>query len=78
MGFSHLHECMFGTGNRQLSIKYGLQKRLCQEHHQGTNGPHQNREYDLQLKREAQVKFIEQHGYSEWMKIFKRDYSGVK
>ena len=37
--YAHLHEVFFGRGKRQLSIKYGLQKRLCYEHHEGPSGP---------------------------------------
>jgi hypothetical protein len=43
--FAHNHEIFFGRGKRQLSIKYGLQKRLCYEHHNMPSGmnPHFNK-----------------------------------
>lgn len=72
--FAQLHEVFFGSGRRQLSIKYGLQVRLCAEHHLGVLGPHQNREYDLQLKREAQAKFERIHSRVEFVRIFGRNY----
>ncbi len=72
--YAHLHEVFFGRGKRQLSIKYGLQKRLCYEHHEGASGPHLNREYDLQLKREAQAKFERVHGRAEFVRLFGRNY----
>ncbi|MGI6227321.1 MAG: hypothetical protein ACOYJ1_13810 [Peptococcales bacterium] len=73
-GYAHLHEVFFGSGRRQLSIKYGLQKRLCQEHHLGPLGPHHNREYDLVLKREAQRKFEQEYSRAEFLRIFGRNY----
>ena len=73
-GYGHLHEVFFGSGKRQLSIKYGLQIRLCYEHHQGPSGPHHNREYDLELKQEAQAKFEKEHGRAEFMRLFGRNY----
>lgn len=71
------HEIFFGRGKRQLSIKYGLQKRLCYEHHQGPDGPHHNRKRDLELKKEYQQKFIDQYGYEKWMELFQKNYSSL-
>lgn len=73
--YAHLHEIFFGRGKRQLSIKYGLQKRLCYEHHEGPLGPHLNRAYDLQLKREAQAEFERVYGRAEFVRLFGRNYS---
>lgn len=73
--YAERHEVFFGTGLRQLSIKYGLHKDLCPEHHRGDLGPHQCREYDLQLKREAQAKFEAEHGdRDEFMRLFGKNY----
>jgi len=71
--FAESHEILFGP-LRQLSIKYGLKKHLCSEHHRGPCGPHQNREYDLQLKREAQAKFELEHNRDEFMRLFGKSY----
>lgn len=71
--FAHTHEVFHGP-NRQLSMKYKLQVRLCQEHHTGKNGVHFNPEFELRLKKEYQQKFEDQHGHEEWMRLFKRNY----
>lgn len=70
---AELHEVFFGP-YRQLSIKHKMQKRLCYEHHRGASGPHHNREYDLQLKREYQQKFEAQYSRELFIKVFGRNY----
>jgi hypothetical protein len=59
--YAHLHEVFFGTGNRQKSIKWGMQIRLCYFHHNDPNNhvsnPHFNARVDKQLKEEYQYKF---------------------
>jgi hypothetical protein len=73
-GNAHLHEIFFGS-LRQLSMRHGMQKRLCYDHHEGNLGPHQCREYDLQLKREAQAKFEAEIGdREEFRRIFGKSY----
>lgn len=72
--YAHSHEIFFGSGKRQLSIKYGLQKRLCYAHHEGPDGPHHNRAYDLQLKREAQSNFEITHSRAEFIALFGKSY----
>jgi hypothetical protein len=77
-GFAHLHERFFGNGKRQLSIKYKLQARLCYEHHEGPEGPHQNKEFDLKLKQEGQQEFERLYGTREdFVKIFGKNYLEV-
>jgi hypothetical protein len=73
-GYAANHEIFFGRGKRQLSIKYGLQKRLCHEHHQGPYGPHFNKAIDDEYKREGQTKFEETHTREEWMKLIGKNY----
>jgi hypothetical protein len=72
--YAHNHEVYFGK-NRQLSIKYGMQVRLCQEHHQGNQGVHFNRAFDLQLKQQAQRRFEAEIGSrEEFMKVFGENF----
>lgn len=71
--YAHLHEIFFGP-NRQKSILYRLQIRLCQECHEGNDGPHMNREVDLKYKREAQCKFEARYGHELFMMEFGRNY----
>jgi hypothetical protein len=74
--YAHNHEVFFGK-NRQNSIKYGMQKRLCYEHHNkpGCVNPHYNKAVDALYKREAQVNFQMIHGNREdFVSIFGKSY----
>lgn len=69
------HHCFFGKPGRKNAEKYGLKVWLTLEHHKGGNGPHQNRDTDLWLKRQAQAAFERAHGSrEEFMRIFGRNY----
>ena len=74
--YAHNHEIFFGTGERQLSIKYKLQKRLCYEHHNmyGGMNPHFNKAIDDEYKREGQRKFEETHSREDFRSIFGKSY----
>lgn len=72
--YAETHEIFYGTGHRQLSIKYGIQALLCAEHHRGPFGPHQNRKRDLELKQRGQKFFEMFYTREEFMKIFGRSY----
>ena len=73
--YAALHE-IFGGKNRQLSIKYGLQVRLCYEHHNRPGGmnPHHNKAINDRLKREGQMKFEETHSREDFLRLFGRNY----
>lgn len=74
--YAALHE-IFGGKNRQLSIKYGLQVRLCEEHHNRPGGmnPHHNKAVNDKLKREGQMKFESLYGSREdFIRIFGKNY----
>lgn len=78
--FASTHECFYGTGQRQLSIKYGMQVKLCYEHHNNPNSKeavHFNPTFDLQLKQEMQEKFESQHGHEKFMATFRKNYIGL-
>jgi hypothetical protein len=72
--YASTHEVYEGSGRRQISIRYGMQVRLCifchkdvQEH------PLQGR--DLELKQEFQRKFeAEGNGRDEFIKLFSCNY----
>lgn len=69
------HHIFFGTANRKHSEEWGLKVYLCAEHHRGGQGVHNNRAFDLALKRQAQLVFEEDLGtHAEFMKIFGRNY----
>lgn len=70
----HKHH-IFGGANRKLSELYGLYVYLIPEYHTGDNGVHFNREFDLQLKREGQMKFEAIHGSREdFVRVFGKNY----
>lgn len=64
------HE-VFNGAYRQASIKYGCVMPLCREHHEKM---HSDREFALIYKVMFEEKFIELHGYDEFMRVFKKDY----
>ena len=67
------HECRYGK-NRSNSIIYGLIVPLCQDHHTGNDGIHQNKELDLYFHRLAQMYFEKNHTRDEFIQIFKENY----
>jgi hypothetical protein len=77
-GYAHNHEIFFGSGKRQLSIKYKMQKRLCQEHHEGPEGPHHNKAYNDQLKKEYQAIFEAEYSRELFEKVFGKNYLEVE
>lgn len=69
-----LHHIMHGTANRRLSTRYGLTCWLCQTHHTGRYGVHNNAELNHKLQEVAQTAFEKTHSHAEWMKIFGKNY----
>jgi hypothetical protein len=70
----HKHH-IFGGANRKLSEQYGLYVYLVPRlHNMSDDGVHFNREFDLQLKREGQMKFEETHSREDFLKIFGKNY----
>lgn len=67
------HEVFYGS-YRQNSIKYGMVIPLCQEHHTGNNGIHNNRDIDLYFKRLFQSEFEKTHTRDEFIKLFGKSY----
>jgi hypothetical protein len=70
----HKHH-IFGAANRKLSEQYGLYVYLIPEYHNMSDkGVHFNREFDLQLKREGQAKFEQEHSREEFIRLFGKNY----
>lgn len=68
--YAALHEVFFGP-YRQASIKYKMQIRLCQFHHQDSAaGIHFNREFDYRISCLYRDLFIDQYGEE----LFKRTF----
>lgn len=69
--YAENHEVFHGVGYRQLSIKYKMQIRLCQFHHQdSTCGIHFNREFDYRVSCLYRDLFIEQHSKELFKQTF--------
>lgn len=69
----HKHH-IYGGANRKLSEQYGLYVYLIPKYHIGDEGVHFNREFDLQLKREAQAKFEQQYSREKFIEVFGKNY----
>jgi len=70
----HKHH-IFGGANRKLSEQYGLYVYLIPRlHNMSDEGVHFNREFDLRLKREGQMKFEETHSREDFRRIFGKNY----
>lgn len=73
------HHVMFGSGQRELSEKYGLTVQLCMEHHkEGPEAAHNNKVIRELLCRDAQEAFMMEYPNLNWMQIFKKNYSEVE
>ncbi len=72
--YAQLHEVFFGS-NRNNSIRYGCQERLCSYHHQDhRSGVHHNREFDLRLKMKHQSFLEDRMTREEFRNIFGKSW----
>lgn len=70
-----VHHVFYGRGLRELSDKYGCTVYLCPTHHRGRPlGVHFDHDMDRFLKRLTQLKFEQEHGRNEFIRIFGRNY----
>ena len=71
---AELHEVFHGP-NRQNSIRYKMQVRLCEDHHRtGKSAVHNDKAFDRQLKEQYQAIFEVAHTREEFTAIFGRNY----
>ena len=71
----HEHHVFEGWGNRRISEQTGAKIWLCAKHHNMSEyGIHFNKDVDLEVKQEVQMKFEETHSREEFMKLFGRNY----
>lgn len=71
----HKHHIYYGTGNRQLSEKYGCWCYLCARHHNmSSEGVHFNKTLDTKLKQHTQKRFNEVYPELDFMRIFGKNY----
>lgn len=71
--WAQTHE-IFPGKNRQLSMKYKMQVRLCERHHTGDESIERHPELVKKLQKEYQQKFEDQYGHEEFMRIFGKNY----
>ena len=73
----HRHEIFYGNPNRQKSIRDGLVVFLTPEEHNMSNkGVHFNIEFDLYLKRLAEMRWCQYYGKTveDFIKEYGRNY----
>jgi hypothetical protein len=71
--YAQTHEVYEGNGRRQLSIKYKMQVKVCDECHRDIQ-LHPLQWRDLELKQEFQRKFEQEHSREEFRKLFGKSY----
>lgn len=74
---SHRHEIFYGVRNRKKSIEDGLVVFLRPELHNASSlGVHFNKELDLELKREAEKRWLEYYhkDIEDFIRKFGRNY----
>ena len=70
-----LHEHhIFPGSRRQASEEHGLKVWLCERHHTGEEGAHNDAWLLKKLQRIGQSKFEETHTREEFIKIFGKNY----
>lgn len=71
----HLHHVFFGTANRKISDREGFVVYLCPYHHNmSKDSVHQNRNYDLALKRKCQLEYEKNHTREDFIKLIGKSY----
>lgn len=71
----HEHHIYSGTGNRQVSEKYGFKVYLCGRHHNLSEfSVHFDKDLDLRLKRKCQLLYEKTHTREEFMKLIGKNY----
>jgi len=73
--FAETHEPIMGTFGRQKSIEYGLQVKLCIEHHRtGKFSAHKDAEFNKHLQALMEIKFEEEYPELDFYNIFGKYY----
>lgn len=73
----HKHHIYGGVGRRNLSEEYGCWVYLCARHHNMSDfGVHQDKGFDLGLKKLCQEKLMYEHGWTreQFIATFGRSY----
>ncbi len=70
----NLHEIFYGTGKRQLSIKYGCVIPLCYQHHLEIHDIHNNGVLSIIWKVKCQEMFDKVYPNLDFLEIFGKNY----
>lgn len=71
----HKHHIFEGFGKRAASDRMGCWLWLCAKHHNMSSyGIHFNKDIDMEVKRECQRKYEENHTREEFMEQIGRNY----
>lgn len=70
----NLHEIFYGTGKRQLSIKYGCVIPLCYQHHLEIHDIHNNGVLSIIWKVKCQEMFEKVYPNLDFLEIFGKNY----
>lgn len=71
----HRHHVFFGRANRRLSDEDGCVVYLCQAHHTGAYGVHNNRKLDLILKAKCEAEWLKRYGdKKDFIKRYGKNY----
>ena len=70
---------IFPSDRRKISDREGCIAPLCREHHQGRTGVHQDRSFDMWLKRDCQCRWEQREGindpeHKDFIALFGRNY----
>lgn len=69
-----VHHCLQGKF-RQLADEDGLMVYLCHKHHTGSfNSAHHNKRIREELTQLAQMRYLENHSYQEWIARYGKNY----
>lgn len=75
--YVHRHHIFPGTGRRDVSEREGCWVYLCGPHHNlSDQGVHFDRDLDLRLRRDCQLRWEEREGvgHDEFIKVFGESY----
>ena len=71
----HEHHIFEGNANRRISEEIGAKIWLCAKHHNMSNyGIHFNKGVDLEVKKEAQMRYEKDHSREEFIEKIGRSY----
>lgn len=68
------HHCLHGSGRRKLAEEDGLWVWLCRDCHNEIHFGKDGKSLDLFLQKEAQRTYMKEHGFTNYMKRYGKNY----